>query len=206
MMTARMALWHNAYKAECYPCSYLGWRRVYFYKLDIVTRYHQWHQFCHPEEFYIQLIGPKLQRRIFIINYVSVLCFCSVTIFWSCEASDIHMGLKKCFVLYFQAFLCFWSAWQSFIFYGHMSCSVPQSVSSLHLMSLLCMIDTLCPLWRIIRATENVISGLVNSFYCSSGDSQVNRLFQCISQVPVSPKKHFFPFSHLIWTKFHCMF
>lgn len=131
--------------------TWIGIECIFFYKLDIVTRYHQWHRFVILKRI-LHTIWPMLQRRIFIINYVSMLCFCSVVIFWRCEASNKHMALKKCSICVFRLF-CVLVSVQSFIFYGHISCSVPQS-ASLSFISLLCMTDTFCPLWRIIRATE----------------------------------------------------
>ena len=101
-------------------------------------------------------------------------------------------------MLCFQAFLVFLLSGRVLFFMGTGHAPFHWPVSSLHLISLLCMIHSLCPLWRMIRATENVLSGLVNTFYCSSGDTQVNRLLQYISQVPVSPEKLFFLSSHLI--------
>lgn len=123
-MTAGMALWHNACKAECYVRSYLAWRRLWFlgdghsdWISSVTSVLWSWR--------ILHTIWRKLQRRIFIINYISLLYFCSVIIFWRCEASWHTCGIKEVLCVVFSGFSCVSAQWQSFIFYGNMSCSVP---------------------------------------------------------------------------------
>lgn len=106
MVTARMALWHCAYKTECYMCSYLGRYRVYFFKswtywLDVIS------YICLVilENFTYPL--TKIANKDFTISSISMLRFCKVNGIYS-ENMKLLMYTQVEEVLYiiFSGFFC----------------------------------------------------------------------------------------------------
>lgn len=106
MVTARMALWHCAYKTECYMCSSLGRCRVYFFEswtywLDVIS----YICFVILKNFTYPL--TRIANKDFTINSICMLGFCEVNGIYS-ENMKLLMYTQVGEVLYiiFSGFLC----------------------------------------------------------------------------------------------------